>query len=96
MFLTRLVAKKAKVHLQHRLLQGKSAALGLLALGAHTNFTPRLKRQVRELALKSLRQSWLAGLLKATRAMRDVVRSFRLTLNKLQVCLLKASGSDKG
>ena len=92
---TRLVAKKAKVHLQHRLLQGKSAALSLLALRAHAHFTPRLKGQVSQLMLKPLRQSWLARLFTSFGAMRNIVRSFRLNVNKLQVCLLKASCSNK-
>ena len=69
---TRLVAKKAKAHLQHR-----------------------FKRQVCQLMLMPLRQSWLARLFKSSGATRNVIRSFRLTLNKLQLCLLKTSRADK-
>ena len=64
---------------------------GLFALSAHTNFTPRSTR------VQAADPSKLAGLFNSSLG-GDAQRSqesFRLTLNKLQVCLLKASCADK-
>ena len=46
-----LSERKLKVHLQHRLPEGKLLALCLLAFSFQTNFTPWPKREVSQLVL---------------------------------------------